>query len=110
MEPIVKVSNHALERYRERYGRQAMTTEVLDMFGRATPAPAWIRKQLDLVGEGPRDAHVADEAMVFITALREPFLHIATCGPLDWHVRSRRRAHHRERERQRRERWLRKTV
>jgi len=89
MQQVVKVSDHALQRYRERFGPRSMTEEVVAMFRRSSPAPAWIRKQVSQTEMVDKTA-VVEGTTVMIVAVRDvpevgvSFTTIVSVLPLDW--------------------------
>lgn len=88
---VLLVTHHAVQRYRERFDPRATAESVEAALRTSDPAPAWVRKNLPVSGEGRSFRLSADGLLVFVIAVpgdrrarRRGELHAVTVFPAIW--------------------------
>lgn len=92
-----------MARYRERFGGTT-EEELLARYRASTPAPARVRKQLDLPPDSMRVA-TADEHTVYIAAHYATEIVVVTTVPLGWYTRLKDRVKERVRRNRQKKRY-----
>lgn len=85
----VKVSTHALKRYRERFDPKATADYIAALAASAKNAPGWIRRSAEIRAE---NVLLVNGPVVFITlppANGATKTYVITCVPLQWYESSR---------------------